>query len=75
MTRSKRQTSKTGITTATSEKDDKRKARKQVRKRNKIELSSGKELSDRRVITEVWCFAKDGKQYFDLKMQPKLMRK
>jgi hypothetical protein len=59
MSRSRRKTSVTGITTADSDKRDKVLAHRR----------------QRRQAGDVWNFAKDGKQRFDPHEPPKLIRK
>lgn len=64
MSRSKRKTPKTGITTAVSEKWEKRNANRRLRKRVKVQIKKGKlELSKLREISNIWAFGKDGKMY------------
>ncbi len=78
MSRSHRSTPVTGITTARSEKQDKRLANRAERRTCKGTLRSNPEteiLPHRREISNVWSFDKDGKQRFDPQEHPRLMRK
>lgn len=63
MSRSHKHTPITGITTAESEKDDKRMANRRERARNRQRVRQGMEPMDRRLFGNPWDFAKDGKQY------------
>lgn len=64
MSRSKRQTPKTGITTAETEKKNKRNANRKLRRTVKIQVKQDKDkLSTLREVSDVWSFDKDGKQY------------
>lgn len=68
----------TGITTATTEKDDKRLAnRRQRRVTREILGSTGDEtrLKLHRETSDPWSMAKDGKGRFDPELHPRLMRK
>ena len=61
MSRSRRKSPFVGNTCAESEKQDKRMANRALRRKSK----QGENLEivvDRRQISDVWCFAKDGKQ-------------
>jgi hypothetical protein len=78
MSRSRKKTPITGITTATSEKQDKRIANRRERRINRIILqTTGDEtqLRLKREISNVWAFDKDGKRRFDPRKYPKSMRK
>lgn len=78
MARSRRKTPITGITTATSEKQDKRVANRRHRRVNRqILTASGRDtlLKDRRTTSDPWLMAKDGKQFFGPVDHPELMRK
>ncbi len=77
MSRSRRKTPIAGVATSDSEKDDKRKANRRERRVNRILLRTrGEEaLKDRRAVSNVWSFAKDGKIRFDPKKEPGLLRK
>jgi len=78
MSRSRRHTPIQGITTADSEKWDKRLANKTLRHHNKILVNKLGEnaipLKMNQVMTP-WQMGKDGKQYFDPRKDPKSMRK
>jgi hypothetical protein len=71
MSRSRRKTPKAGITTADSEKQDKRLANRDLRRK----VRQGKLDLRVRDVSNVWSFDKDGKQRFDPKKHPKEMRK
>jgi hypothetical protein len=79
MSRSRRKTPITGITTAESEKKDKRIANRNLRRTSRTAIQ--KQDSDEialpilREVRNVWGMQKDGKQFFDSKKHPKLMRK
>jgi hypothetical protein len=78
MARSKRRTSVVGITTAVSEKQDKRIANIAERRINKALLAEdldGSTLKSKRELSNVWAFDKDGKQRIDPQKYPKAMRK
>jgi len=78
MARSKRRTPVVGITTAVSEKEDKRIANRAERRINKALLSGDDDertLKPKREVSNVWGFCKDGKQRIDPKKYPKAMRK
>ncbi len=71
MSRSRRHAPVCGITTARSEKQDKRQANRCLRRKVRsghLEL----ELLD---VSDVWSFSKDGRARFDPRKHPKLMRK
>lgn len=75
MSRSRRKTPIVGITTAMSEKFDKGKANRKLRSRVHVALDRGDEvLPELREVSDVWTFAKDGKQSLN-DPDPKLMRK
>lgn len=75
MSKSRRKTAKRSITTATSEKSDKRLANRLLRKKVKQDLLLDKDIFPTlREVSNVWAFAKDGKIY-DLSISDKLMRK
>jgi hypothetical protein len=64
-----------GFTCAESEKDDKRAANRALRRISKISLKDSKEvLPVLREISNVYGFAKDGKQYLTKNLE-KYMRK
>ena len=80
MSRSYRHTPVTGITTARSEKKDKRQAHRSLRAATRASLETVMMAGDAifpvmREVANVYSFEKDGKQRFDPKSQPKLMRK
>lgn len=79
MSRSYRKTPIMGWTTAVSEKQDKRKANRAFRRQTKTAIASNKEPPfSIRQVSDVWCFAKDGKGYCHAETivkYPDLMRK
>ncbi len=78
MSRSERKTPITGITTATSGKQDKRIANRQLRRRVKqlLDVNPATEvLPLEREVSDVWLMDKDGKIRFDPERHPDLMRK
>jgi hypothetical protein len=78
MTRSRRKTPACGITTAVSEKDDKRYAHRAERRLNHQILATtedGDSLKATRAVSNPWSMDKDGKQRFDPRRFPELMRK
>ena len=78
MARSYRKTPICGITTARSEKSDKKIWHSRMRARTRTYINSGRDLDTmpiEREVSNVWDFAKDGKQRFDATRHPKLMRK
>lgn len=78
MSRSRRKTPKRGITSAETEKDDKRRANRKARRRVKgaLAVQPGAEvLPLPREVSDVWNFAKDGEQYFGTRLGPKGLRK
>lgn len=76
MSRSRRKTPITGITCAESEKDDKRRCARGVRRNNKIKVRKGEDiLIEPKEFMNPWSMAKDGKSYRKVKDYPKLMRK
>ena len=74
MSRSKKKTPVTGMTTARSEKDDKRLANRKFRRVTRIDPENAPAL---REVSDVWGMAKDGKVRFDPMDESgkKLMRK
>ena len=67
-----------GITTARSEKQDKRHANRRLRRINKVRLAithDGATLCEQRSVSDVWAMDKDGKVRFDPQQLPKLLRK
>ena len=78
MSRSQRKTAISGITTAATEKTDKRESNRLERRRVKSVLISNRGieiLPAKREVSDIWNMAKDGKIYFDVSKNPKLMRK
>jgi hypothetical protein len=69
MSRSRRNNPICGWTTARSEKEDKRIANR-ISRRTPVT-----EKPQIRAVSDIWAFAKDGKQRFDPAEYPKLMRK
>ena len=63
MSKSFRKNSIIGITSATSEKKDKRIANKRLRLKQKKALRNGKILPTIREVSNIYSFVKDGKQY------------
>jgi hypothetical protein len=67
-----------GITTATSEKDDKRRARRNLRhKIEELDVLSWDNLIIPllREVSNIWNFSKDGKHFVDVEKYPKSIRK
>jgi len=77
MSRSRKKTPISGVTTSNSEKDDKRQANRRYRRISKVlmQVRGDEALIDRRAISNVWLFAKDGKVRIDPRRNPDLMRK
>lgn len=81
MSRSRRHTAITGITSAASEKQDKRMAAGRLRMLARQALRDAPEdvvAPDRRLAGSPWTFAKDGKQYLrgvSAAKRQRLMRK
>ena len=78
MSRSYRKTPVVGMTTASSEKQDKRDANRRIRRRIRSILSDDPltdELPRWRELSNPWAMAKDGKQRIDPAQCPKEMRK
>lgn len=64
MSRSRRKTPITGVTTAETEKENKRDANRKLRRLNKIKIHKRDyDLFQLREISNVWAFDKDGKHY------------
>lgn len=75
MSRSKKKTKIQGVTTATSEKENKRGANRKFRRIVKLQLKSGEVLlSKLREVSNVWSFDKDEKKY-NAEMSEKDLRK
>jgi hypothetical protein len=78
MSRSQRKLPFIGITSAVSEKDDKRFANRKERHLNRQILRTTVDdtlLRHKREVGNPWVFAKDGKSHFDPKFHPELARK
>ena len=78
MSRSRRRTPITGWSMAPSEKDDKRRYNRILRRLNRERLAAFGEnrvLLDKREILGRWQMRKDGKMHFDPKKYPNLLRK
>ena len=79
MSRSYKYTNISAITTAQSEKQDKRLANRRFRRISKHRVKIDAEpLIDLNEISDIWDFQKDGKRYFfpdEAKKFPKLFRK
>lgn len=64
MSRSRKKNPVKGITSADSEKEDKRNANRKFRRKIKQEVHKGEEqLPELRELSNVWMFDKDGKRY------------
>ena len=80
MSRSRRHTAICGITTARSEKADKRQAHRRLRARTRAVAAHAHPNTDTvwpvpREVSNPWDMAKDGKLPFDPIRHPRLMRK
>ncbi|MEM8557172.1 MAG: hypothetical protein AAGG50_05045 [Bacteroidota bacterium] len=78
MSRSRKKTPISGITTAASEKHDTRLANRRWRRRVRQRLTTGHDGTDLpllREVSNVWTMEKDGKVYFGSAVHPKLMSK
>ncbi len=78
MSRSRRKTPVIGITTAATEKDDKRVANRRPRRVNREILETmgdDARLKHRRETSDPWSMAKDGKGRFAPERFPELTRK
>ena len=79
MSRSKRKTPKTGLTTAESEKKDKVFAPRKFRRAIKVKIKSNEEPPvNLNEVSDIWNFAKDTKKYYDKEDQrnyPQALRK
>jgi len=75
MSRSKKKTKIQGITTATSEKENKQDANRKFRRivKQKVKLDETK-IPELREVSNAWSFDKDGKRYDD-EMTEKDLRK
>jgi len=64
MSDSKKKTKIVGITTAKSEKEDKREANRKLRRITKQKIKKGEwDIPQLREVSNIWCFTKDGKIY------------
>lgn len=75
MSRSKRKTPVFGITTARTEKQDKRMANRKLRRKTRVDPENAPAL---REVSDVWGFAKDGKKFMPStspSFKPRMMRK
>lgn len=62
MSRSRKKTPIRGITSASSEKDDKRMANRLFRRTTKVQIKKGESpFVDKNEVSNVWSFDKDGK--------------
>ena len=79
MSRSKRHTPITGITTARSEKWFKQASNRVLRQKQKQALRDDPDAAvlpvRSRDAVDIWSGPKDGKSHFDLRKHPRLMRK
>ena len=75
MSRSRRKTPICGLTTTGSEKEDKMISSRAFRRKVREALKNQKEAPLEKEIRDPWKWSKDGKQYFDPRKKPKLMRK
>jgi hypothetical protein len=78
VSRSRRRTPICGITFAPSEKLDKQFASRCERRTNQQILRASSDdtaLVSKRMVSNVWCMAKDGKLHFDARSYPELLRK
>jgi hypothetical protein len=75
MSRSYRHTLIYGITTAASEKEDKRRWHRRFRQRNRQHVCQGTEPLSLAAVSDPWFMAKDWKQWFDRTRHPRLLRK
>lgn len=64
MSRSTKKTPKRGITSAETEKENKRQANRKFRRVTKIQVKKGdNELPLTKELSNIWSFDKDGKQF------------
>jgi hypothetical protein len=76
MSRSRRKTPITGMTTSKSEKEEKRWHNRVWRRKVRQAIHRGDDiLPDKDEIMTTWEMAKDGKQHFNPRKHPDLMRK
>jgi hypothetical protein len=76
MSRSRKKNNICGTTGVKSEKFDKQKSNRRLRKKIKQQIKNNKEVfSLKKEVSDLWTFGKDGKHFFDIKTYPKGMRK
>ncbi|HEX6910544.1 MAG TPA: hypothetical protein VF142_09115 [Longimicrobium sp.] len=77
MSRSRRRTPVRGLTTSESEKQDKRRANRKLRRKVRVTLSTEPDgvLPALREVSCAWAFDKDGKVRFDPDRRAAWMRK
>lgn len=75
MSRSRKSTPITGITTAESEAIGKRIWHRRYRRAANMAVDAGKDVPDEREHSDVWLLAKDGKQWLSPEWRDKGMRK
>ena len=78
MSGSRKKTPISGITTAASEKHDKRLANRRLRravKQTLLTVDGLEVLPHRRELSSPWTMAKDGKHWFDAQRFPEQLRK
>ena len=78
MARSRRKRPIAGITMASSEKWEKRKANRRIRRRVKESLAADPEsevLPHRCELSSVWAMAKDGRRWYNPSLFPEILRK
>ena len=78
MSRSTRKRSIAGVTAAASDKRDKQKANRTLRRLTRVRLQAGggdAALPVKREVIDPWAMRKEGKLHFDAAGSPKRMRK
>ena len=78
MSRSVRKKSVAGVTAAASDKFDKQKANRALRRLTKVAMQESAEdkiLPVTREVRDIWSTTKEGKLYLDPALSPKRMRK
>jgi hypothetical protein len=78
MSRSRKTIPVCGITSARTEKQDKREANRKIRRvvRQRLRVApDGEVLPHVRELSNAWSMSKDGKQFFDPARNPELLRK
>ncbi|KGM35699.1 hypothetical protein [Inquilinus limosus] len=76
MSRSRRKSPFSAITTAASDKEDKAAEHRRERRQVRVAIKDGAEtLPDPRAFGDPWDAAKDGKRRFDPSREPQLLRK